>query len=113
MNRKDWRTVSSDDVDFDAMELARQLLPTLRVNAAEVQAELAEYGARLVRECREGLSAVLPFMDSERAFLDLLPDRGMIDPTLLTADESLQRRIQCQPLLEWKALNVRQHKGLS
>lgn len=113
MNRKDWRTVSSDDVDFDAMDLARQLVPTLRVNAAEVQAESAEYGERLVRECREGLSAVLPFTDPERAFLDLLLDRGVIDPTLLTADESLQRRIQSQPLLEWKALNVRKHKGLS
>jgi len=110
MNRKDWRTVSVDDVDFDAMELARQLVLTLRVNAAEIQAEPAEYGARLVRECREGLSAVLPFTDSERTFLDLLLDRGVIDPTLLTADESLQRRIQSQPLLEWKALNVRQYK---
>jgi len=110
MNRKDWRTVSPDDLDFDAMDLARQLIPTLRVNAAEVQAESAEYGARLVKECREGLSAVLPFTDSERTFLDLLLDRGVIDPTLLTADESLQRRIRCQPLLDWKALNVRHHK---
>jgi predicted nucleotidyltransferase component of viral defense system len=110
MNRKDWRTVSADDVDFDATELARQLVPTLRVNAAEFQGESAEYGARLARECREGLSAVLPLTDSERAFLDLLLDRGVIDPTLLTADESLQQRIQCQPLLEWKALNVRRDK---
>ncbi len=110
MNRKDWRTVSLGDVDFDAMDLARQLVPTLRVNAAEVQAESAEYGARLVRECREGLSAVLPFTDSERTFLDMLLDRGEIDPTLLTSDASLQQRIQSQPLLEWKALNVRQYK---
>jgi len=113
MNRKDWRTISSGDVDFDAMDLARQLVPTLRVNAAEAQVESTEYGTRLVRECREGLSAVLPFTDSERKFLDLLLDRGVINPTLLTADESLQRRIQSQPLLEWKALNVRRHKGLS
>ena len=113
MNTKDWRTVSLSDVDFDAMDLARQLVPTLRVNAAEVQAESAEYGARLVRECREGLSAVLPFTNSEREFLDLLLDRGVIDPTLLTADKSFQRCIQAQPLLKWKALNVRQHKGLS
>lgn len=113
MNRKDWRTVTTDDVDFDAMELTRQLGPTLRVNAAEVQKESAERGARLVRECREGLSAVLPFTDSERAFLDLMLDRGVIDPTLLTSDESLQHRIQGQPLLEWKAVNVKRHRGLS
>jgi hypothetical protein len=113
MNRKDWRLVSPADVDFDAMELVSRLVPTLRVNAAEVQAEPAEYGERLAKQCREGLSAVLPFTNPERAFLDLLLDRGKIDPTLLTADESLQRRIQSQPLLEWKAFNVRRNKGLS
>jgi hypothetical protein len=113
MNRRDWRTVSADDAYLEAPELTRQLIPTLRVNAAEVQTESAEYGARLVRECREGLSAVLPFTDSERAFLDLLLDRGVIDPTILTDDASLQRRIQGQPLLKWKALNVRRHKGFS
>ncbi len=113
MNRKDWRTVSLEDVDFDAVDLARHLVPLLRFNAAEVQSEAAEYGARLVRKCREGLSVVLPFTNSERKFLDLLLDRGVIDPTLLTSDESLQRRIQSQPLLQWKALNVRRHKGLS
>jgi hypothetical protein len=42
MNRKDWRTVSADDVDFDAMELARQLIPTLRVNSLEPQVESTE-----------------------------------------------------------------------
>jgi hypothetical protein len=113
INRKDWRTVSIEDVDFDTAELTRLLIPTLHVRETKEQVPPAEYGARLVRECRKGLSAVLPFTDSERTFLDLLLDRGMIDPTLLTADESLQRRIQSQPLLEWKALNVRQHKGLS
>jgi hypothetical protein len=112
MNRKDWRTVSADDVGFDAAELARQLIPTLRTNTAEVQTESAEYGTRLVRECQEGLSRVLPFTESERAFLDLLLDRGVVDSKILTADASLQRRIQGQPLLEWKALNVRRHKGI-
>ena len=113
MNRKDWRTVAIEDVDFDAAELTRLLVPTLHVRESKEQVSPAEYGARLVRECREALSAVLPFTDAERAFLDLLLDRGVIDPTLLTADASLQRRIQGQPLLQWKALNVRRHKGLS
>jgi hypothetical protein len=113
MNRKDWRTISANDVDFEAAELARQLIPTLRINAAEVQTESAKYGARLVNECREGLSLVLPFSDTEREFLDLLLDRGEIDSTILTSDTNLQKRIQRQPLLEWKAINVRRHKGLS
>ena len=67
----------------------------------------------LVDECRQALSAVLPFNDAERQFLDLLLDKGEIDSTILTADATLQKCIQQQPLLEWKALNVRQYKRLS
>jgi len=60
-----------------------------------------------------GLSAVLPFNHAERAFLDLLLEKGEIDATILTSDRPLQERIRAQPLLEWKALNVRRYKGLS
>ena len=109
-NRKDWRTVSLEDVDYDGSELARQLAPTLRVRPSQEQAPPAEYGSRLVQDCKRALSAVLPFTDNERAFLDRLLDEGEIDAVLLTSDPSLQERIQAQPLLEWKALNVRRHK---
>jgi len=112
MNRKDWRTVSIGDVEFDAEDLVNQLNPMLRAQAVEPLKTSAEYGTRLVKQCRDGLSALLPFTESERAFLDLLLDQGIINASLLTSDVSLQRRIQNQPLLEWKALNVRQHKGL-
>ena len=113
MNLKDWRTVSIEDVDFNPAELTRLLTPTLDARAIQEQGSPAEFGACLVRECREGLSMVLPFNDAERQFLDLLLDRGEIDSTILTADKALQKCIQQQPLLEWKALNVRQYKGLS
>ncbi len=113
MNRKDWRTVAIEDVDFNAAHLTKLLLPTLRIRATHKQESPAEYGARLVKECREGLSVVLPLSNAEREFLDLLLDQGQIDPTILTSDSILQKRIQGQPLLEWKAINVRRHKRLS
>ena len=112
MNRKDWRTVSIEDVNFDASELKRLLIPTLHIRATKEHDSPSDYGTRLVKECREGLSAVLPFSDAERKFLDLLLDRGEIDSTLLTSDTILQKRITVQPLLQWKAINVRRHKGL-
>ncbi|HEC61403.1 MAG TPA: nucleotidyl transferase AbiEii/AbiGii toxin family protein [bacterium] len=112
MNRKDWRTVSIEDMDFDPAELARQLIPTLHVRAIEEQGSSAEYGVQLVEECRKALSVVLPFTDPEREFLDLLLDKGKIDASILTDDAALQLRIQTQPMLEWKALNVRKHRGL-
>jgi predicted nucleotidyltransferase component of viral defense system len=113
MNRKDWRTVSLADVDFEPAELASKLLPMLRTQGSEPGEHPAEYGDRLVHECREALSLVLPFTESERAFLDLLLDRGEIDPAILTADPSLRELIQAHPSLKWKALHVREHRGLS
>ena len=96
MNRKDWRTISVEDVDYDVLELARQLGPTLRARQPGEQASLEEYGAQLLGETRRSLSALLPFTDAEQAFLDLLLDKGEIDATILTSDSSLQKRIQVQ-----------------
>ena len=73
--------------------------------------ESVDFGKKLVSECKQALSAVLPFTDKELKFLDLLLDKGEIDATTLTSNKILQTRIQQQPLLQWKALNVRQHKG--
>lgn len=112
MNRKDWRTVTVDDVSWDSTELARQLIPTLRGKASAVHEPNYEYGTRLVEECRQSLSVVLPFSGAERAFLDQLLDHGNVDSTILTADKKLQQRIRKQPLLEWKAVNVRKYKRL-
>lgn len=111
MNRKDWRTVSIDDVNFSAQELENSLIPVLREDALGEQ-DRETWANNLVRECQGALSAVLPLTPNENEFLDSLLDRGEIDSTILTTDTALQQRIQKQPLLEWKALNVRKHKGL-
>jgi len=113
MNRKDWRTVSVDDLTFDPIDLKRQLFPMLRLDSIEAQTAPEEYGTHLVEECRKYLSFVLPFTDAEREFLDLLLDKGEIDATILTVNTVLRQRIQNQPMLKWKALNVKRHKGLS
>ena len=111
MNRKDWRTVSLQDVDFTADELSHQLFPLLRMRSVEGDESPASYGKRLVEECRDRLSVVLPFTDSETEFLNLLLDKGEVVPSLLTSDKDLQERISRHPLLEWKALNVREYRG--
>ena len=56
---------------------------------------------------------VRPLNDAEHTFLDLLLDREEIDASGLTPDAALRQRIHAQPLLQWKALHVRHHKGLS
>jgi hypothetical protein len=111
MNRKDWRNVSIGDVNFSVQELENSLLPVLRENAVGEQGR-ETWANNLVGECQEALSVVLPLEPNENEFLDLLLDHGEIDSTILTSDTTLQQRIQKQPLLEWKAVNVRKHKGL-
>lgn len=109
MNRKDWRTVTREDVDFDSDELARQLIPTLRTTYSKQQ---KFYAQTLVNECQEGLSALLPFEEHEMRFLNLLLDEGKIEPELLTTESNLQERILQHPLLLWKTQNVRKHRSL-
>ena len=109
MNRRDWRTVTIDDVAFDPRELSNQLLPALPASAVAGM-DAGEYGQTMVADCREALSALLPFDAAAEAFLGRLLDHGEIDGALLTTDAALQQRINAQPWLEWKAQNVRQHK---
>lgn len=111
LNRKDWRSVSAEDVSFDAAELMNELLPVLRAADAEQLAKPATWARTLVDECRQGLSMVLPLADPEREFLDRILDHGEVAPSLLTNDLDMAHRIASHPMLQWKAQNVRQHKG--
>jgi len=110
MNRKDWRTVLIEDIDFDASELARQLMPTLNIEIQKKNISPAKFGEKLLNNCRKALSLVLPLKATEMEFLNRLLDKGEIIPSILTSDKTLIRNIKKQPLLEWKALNVRQYK---
>jgi len=110
MNRKDWRTVSIDDIDFDPRELRNQLIPILRSDTLGDAIDLAAWACSLNDECRDALRVVLPLAEAEIEFLDRLLDHGEIAPALLTNDPAPAARIAVQPMLAWKALNVRRHK---
>lgn len=112
INRRDWRTVALDDVRADPREVDRQLVPLLRAGVAPAREHLVPWTERLVAECRDHLSALLPLRPGEIEFLDRLNDRGEIAPELLTADAEMQQRLRDHPGLRWKALNVRKHHGL-
>ncbi|MEN8152075.1 MAG: nucleotidyl transferase AbiEii/AbiGii toxin family protein [Planctomycetota bacterium] len=113
ISRRDWRTVSLDDIDVDSADVDRQLAPLLRGPSAPPRDQIAEWTERLVAECRDLLSAVLPMSVTEIEFLDRLNDRGEIVPDLLTGDDDLQSKVLSHPGLRWKALNVRKHRGIA
>jgi hypothetical protein len=111
MQRRDWRTVSLEDITFDRGELEGQLLPTFRSDPLPDGLPPAAWAARLLEETREALGTLLPLTEPESDFLDRLLDDGEIAPELITDDRELAYRIRRHPALHWKALNVRQHKG--
>ena len=109
MSRRDWRTISPKDVDFDIADLEQRLIPTLRASGVE-SIRRDHFGKGLIEDCRNFLAWLLPFTEAEMEFLNRVLDEGEITPELLTADEDLQDRIRRHPLLEWKTVNVREFR---
>jgi predicted nucleotidyltransferase component of viral defense system len=103
MNRHDWRTIKKEDIGFDSTELQNKLIPVLNQNDLQ-QTSFAE---RLVTECQDVLSHLLPFNENEKRFFDLLLDEGEIESALITSDTELQKKINLHPGLLWKAQNVK------
>ena len=54
---------------------------------------------------------LIDWSPAELHFLDRLHDKGVVDATPLTGDRILQERIRTQPMLLWKAHNVREYQG--
>ena len=110
MNRRDWRDVRVEDIALDAKDVENQLIPVIRKDYLTDAERPRKWAERILKECRRGLRKVLPLAKEERAFLDRLLDHGEIEPFLLTSDPDMAQRVTAHPLLQWKALNVRQHK---
>ena len=113
MNRKDWRTIHVEDINFETIELVEQLFPTLRSGILPDKKNTVDFGRNLVENCRRLLAPFLQWNEAERHFLDLLLDQGVLDPTILTTNIQLQDRIRRQPLLKWKAIHILHYKGLT
>jgi len=113
MRRKDWREVSVGDIQLSITDVRDRLLPMLRRDHLSAAGDISAWAENLAEECRQAMSVVLPLRENEIEFLDHLCDNGEINPELLTEDPALVNRISRQPMLQWKALNVRKHKGIS
>lgn len=112
-NRKDWRDVSLDDVGFDPVELRSNLVPVLNQGVVPGKADLQTWALDLVSECREGMKRFLPLPPEHLEFLNRLNDQGEIVPELVTQDAGMCALLQAHPMMNWKAVNVRQFRGSS
>lgn len=109
-NRKDWRTITLEDVHADPRDVERQLLPMLRADQAPERSAVHTWSETLVAECRTLLAGLLPLRAHEVEFLSRLNDHGEIVPELLTEEPPLQAILHSHPGLKWKALSVAQYR---
>jgi hypothetical protein len=101
MSRRDWRTVSSEDIDFDWVNFQNMLIPQLRRDHLEKNGNSKSWADNILAESRELLNKLLPFRPNEKEFLNCLMNAGEISPSLITNDSDLQQRIAMQPGLLW------------
>jgi hypothetical protein len=93
-------------------EVRDQLLPLLRVERRPFDGDVNAIATSVNTAALTVAESLLDWTRSEREFLDRLLDRGEVAATVLADDPARQALICGQPLLQWKALNVRKFKGL-
>lgn len=107
MNRENWLKMDERTLRVDRDDLRKRLLPLLR--EVPDNEKLDTLANEIESSCREVVASLLPLRENEREFLITLNEKGEIRPEILTNDEELASRINRQPMLIWKALNVKQH----
>ena len=111
-SRLDVRALRTPAVLLPDPEFERDLEPLLRRGAEGAGPRREELVMRIARTVIPALVSLLAWSPREQRFLDRLLDEGTIDAPALADDPAIQERIGKQPMLLWKAWNVRRHRGI-
>jgi len=110
ISRTDWQQIKPEDINFEWREFQNMLIPLLRKSYLEKRDKPKVWAKKILDECKASLNKIFPFRENEAQFLENLLEEGQVHAELLTSDKSLQKRIQSNPALLWKAKNVEQFK---
>lgn len=110
-SRHDCRSLEVPAAPLDGRAVARELEPMLRRTAEGGVPDCDELMEWIDGKLQPAREALLAWSQDERRFLDRLLDEGEIEPERLHPDPSVQERVRMQPMLRWKAQNVREHRG--
>ncbi|MBC8327854.1 MAG: nucleotidyl transferase AbiEii/AbiGii toxin family protein [Planctomycetes bacterium] len=112
--RQDPRALEPKDPTPTPLTVRQQLIPMLQEGQESSALDPEAQCTRLQQELRGVAARLTNWSVPEREFLDRLHDEGEVDASLLHQDPEVQERIMTQPMLLWKAQNVRRHrKGAS
>ncbi len=109
---RDWRTASTADLSADRQELKQKLAMCLAPGYFANNAAADAWITESIALCSERVKWLLTYSAGEKVFLDTIADKGEIDASGLSGDDSLRSKIARMPILLWKAQNVKQHLAL-
>ena len=110
-SRHDCRSLEVPAAPLDGRAIARELEPMLRRTAEGGVPDCDELMEWIDGKLQPAREVLLAWSQDERRFLDRLLDEGEIEPERLHPDPTVQERVRMQPMLRWKAQNVREHRG--
>jgi hypothetical protein len=110
-SRHDCRSLEVPAAPLDGRAIVRELEPMLRRTAEGGVPDCDELMEWIDGKLQPAREALLAWSQDERRFLDHLLDEGEIEPERLHPDPTVQERVRMQPMLRWKAQNVREHRG--
>lgn len=108
--RSDPRDLRPSELALDPVAVEQQLVPMLRQEAAGSAPDPSELLAWIGRQQKATEERLLDWSSAERRFLDRLHDEGIVDAEALHRDPVIQDRVRAQPMLQWKAQNVRRFR---
>ncbi|MBQ9088941.1 MAG: nucleotidyl transferase AbiEii/AbiGii toxin family protein [Lentisphaeria bacterium] len=110
-NKVDFSEISClGELKFDTQQFRQELMETLAHSTTADTPQ--QYLEKLLNGCQEKLNAILPFTESELAFLTAVNKHGEIKPELLNNSPTWCEFVSKHPMLQWKVFNVRKHYGL-
>jgi predicted nucleotidyltransferase component of viral defense system len=109
-SRTDARELRPAGGAISEAELESELDPLLRRRSGGIGLDRRALLGWITARCAQALDSLLSWSDRERRFLDRLLDQGEIDAAALVDEPELQGRIARQPMLQWKAQNVREYR---
>ena len=109
--RQDVRGLRPGTAAVTPIEVRDQLLPLLRVERRLFDGDPVRLAERLTEVCAAAGERLLAWTGREREFIDRLTDSGEIVAELIADDPAVQALVREQPLLQWKALNVREFRS--
>jgi len=105
--RHDPRDLLPSDPVPAALAVKEQLIPLLQQRGRGSVTDPEELRVRIGRRLDGVAERLLDWSAAERRFLDTLHEEGTVNAEVLHADPEMQERIRSQPMLQWKAQNVR------